>query len=176
MYAGMWQLAKRVLPNTALERILFPNTEELLEFFEEDHLLTGGFSVPSLFPHRRPLPFTPFNASTEPACAELTFPSLSPLHSSPSPSHLEQSTADTCPTPIHPPTPSSLNLALPSPPPPPTLLTPRLLLHHPPPPSTPRSSTRHLLLDLQRQTRTLLTILPPPPLQDQASSRAGRAG
>jgi hypothetical protein len=41
MYAGMWQLAKRVLPNTALERILFPSTEELLEFFEEDHLLTG---------------------------------------------------------------------------------------------------------------------------------------
>ncbi|GAA5936887.1 SEC14 family lipid-binding protein [Sporobolomyces koalae] len=43
-YAGMWQLAKRVLPNTALERILFPNKQELLEFFDEDHLLVehGG--------------------------------------------------------------------------------------------------------------------------------------
>ncbi|BGP22182.1 hypothetical protein JCM10295v2_001060 [Rhodotorula toruloides] len=43
-YAGMWQLAKRVLPNTALERILFPSKEELLEFFDEDHLLVehGG--------------------------------------------------------------------------------------------------------------------------------------
>ncbi|GAA5876893.1 hypothetical protein JCM3774_000801 [Rhodotorula dairenensis] len=40
----MWQLAKRVLPNTALERILFPNQEELFEFFDEDHLLVehGG--------------------------------------------------------------------------------------------------------------------------------------
>ncbi|GAA6009894.1 hypothetical protein JCM11491_000855 [Sporobolomyces phaffii] len=43
-YAGMWQLAKRVLPNTALERILFPSKQELLEFFDEDHLLVehGG--------------------------------------------------------------------------------------------------------------------------------------
>ncbi|GAA6061707.1 hypothetical protein JCM10212_004939 [Sporobolomyces blumeae] len=43
-YAGMWQLAKRVLPNTALERILFPSKAELLEFFDEDHLLVehGG--------------------------------------------------------------------------------------------------------------------------------------
>ncbi|GAA5955131.1 hypothetical protein JCM21900_001620 [Sporobolomyces salmonicolor] len=43
-YAGMWQLAKRVLPNTALERILFPTKEDLLEFFDEDHLLVehGG--------------------------------------------------------------------------------------------------------------------------------------
>lgn len=37
----MWQLAKRVLPNTALERILFPSKDELLEFFEEDCLLKG---------------------------------------------------------------------------------------------------------------------------------------
>ncbi|BGP37154.1 hypothetical protein JCM10450v2_001060 [Rhodotorula kratochvilovae] len=43
-YAGMWQLAKRVLPNTALERILFPTKAELLEFFDEEHLLVehGG--------------------------------------------------------------------------------------------------------------------------------------
>ncbi|BGP53321.1 hypothetical protein JCM8202v2_000880 [Rhodotorula sphaerocarpa] len=43
-YAGMWQLAKRVLPNTALERILFPSKEELLEFFDESNLLVehGG--------------------------------------------------------------------------------------------------------------------------------------
>lgn len=40
-YAGMWQLAKRVLPNTALERILFPSKEELLEFFDEENLLVG---------------------------------------------------------------------------------------------------------------------------------------
>ncbi|GAA5851015.1 hypothetical protein JCM8547_009155 [Rhodosporidiobolus lusitaniae] len=44
VYAGMWQLAKRVLPKTALDRILFPSKAELLEFFEEDHLLVehGG--------------------------------------------------------------------------------------------------------------------------------------
>lgn len=41
MYAGMWQLAKRILPNTALERILFPSKSELLQFFEMDHLLVG---------------------------------------------------------------------------------------------------------------------------------------
>ena len=41
MYAGMWQLAKRILPNTALERILFPTKADLLHFFEEDHLLVG---------------------------------------------------------------------------------------------------------------------------------------
>lgn len=41
MYAGMWQLAKRVLPNTALERILFPSKEELREFFEDENLLVG---------------------------------------------------------------------------------------------------------------------------------------
>ncbi|TNY24006.1 hypothetical protein DMC30DRAFT_388363 [Rhodotorula diobovata] len=43
-YAGMWQLAKRVLPNTALERILFPSKAELFEFFDEEHLLVehGG--------------------------------------------------------------------------------------------------------------------------------------
>ena len=41
-YAGMWQLAKRVLPNTALERILFPSQDELFEFFDEEHLLVGA--------------------------------------------------------------------------------------------------------------------------------------
>jgi hypothetical protein len=41
----MWQLAKRVLPNTALERILFPSKEELLEFFDEDHLLLGASCI-----------------------------------------------------------------------------------------------------------------------------------
>lgn len=41
MYAGMWQVARRVLPNTALERILFPSKAELLEFFDEEHLLVG---------------------------------------------------------------------------------------------------------------------------------------
>ncbi|KWU45647.1 hypothetical protein RHOSPDRAFT_32569 [Rhodotorula sp. JG-1b] len=40
-YAGMWQLAKRVLPNTALERILFPSQDELFEFFDEEHLLVA---------------------------------------------------------------------------------------------------------------------------------------
>lgn len=40
-FAGMWQVAKRILPNTALERILFPSQSELLEFFDEDHLLQG---------------------------------------------------------------------------------------------------------------------------------------
>lgn len=40
----MWQLAKRVLPKTALDRILFPSKDDLLQFFDEDHLLVehGG--------------------------------------------------------------------------------------------------------------------------------------
>lgn len=37
----MWQIARRVLPNTALERILFPTKEDLLKFFDEEHLLVG---------------------------------------------------------------------------------------------------------------------------------------
>lgn len=31
--SGMWQLVKRVLPQTALDRILFPTQDELREFF-----------------------------------------------------------------------------------------------------------------------------------------------
>ncbi|GAA94558.1 uncharacterized protein L969DRAFT_47773 [Mixia osmundae IAM 14324] len=44
MYSGMWQVAKRVLPQPALDRILFPSSDELADFFEPDHLLTqhGG--------------------------------------------------------------------------------------------------------------------------------------
>lgn len=48
MYAGMWQLAKRILPQTALERILFPTKADLLQFFDEDHLLVGACSRLSL--------------------------------------------------------------------------------------------------------------------------------
>lgn len=62
MYAGMWQLAKRVLPNTALERILFPTKAQLLEFFEEDHLLIG--EVPQGHP------YLPRSASNSFQCAE----------------------------------------------------------------------------------------------------------
>lgn len=40
-YAGMWQVAKRVLPKVALDRILFPSQKELLTYFDVDHLLTG---------------------------------------------------------------------------------------------------------------------------------------
>lgn len=46
MYAGMWQLAKRVLPNTALERILFPSKADLLQFFSPDNLLVGSSLLP----------------------------------------------------------------------------------------------------------------------------------
>ena len=40
-YAGMWAVAKRVLPKVALEKILFPAKHELLTFFNADHLLAG---------------------------------------------------------------------------------------------------------------------------------------
>ncbi|KAK4701928.1 hypothetical protein P7C70_g4299, partial [Phenoliferia sp. Uapishka_3] len=49
MYAGMWQLAKRILPHTALERILFPSKSELLQFFDEEHLLVGTHFARFLF-------------------------------------------------------------------------------------------------------------------------------
>lgn len=40
-FAGMWALARRILPQTALDRILFPTKADLLQFFDEDHLLRG---------------------------------------------------------------------------------------------------------------------------------------
>jgi hypothetical protein len=39
-YAGMWQISKRVLPKAALERILFTSKQELLKYFDTEHLLT----------------------------------------------------------------------------------------------------------------------------------------
>ncbi|EGG07614.1 uncharacterized protein MELLADRAFT_85463 [Melampsora larici-populina 98AG31] len=44
MYSGMWQVAKRVLPQSTLDRIMFPNQKELLKFFNPSNLLTqhGG--------------------------------------------------------------------------------------------------------------------------------------
>jgi CRAL/TRIO domain len=41
MYAAMWAMAKRVMPQAVLERIIFPSVPELLEFFEPEHLLIG---------------------------------------------------------------------------------------------------------------------------------------
>jgi hypothetical protein len=41
LYGGMWAVAKRILPQTVLERILFPTVPELLTFFEPEHLLQG---------------------------------------------------------------------------------------------------------------------------------------
>lgn len=40
-YAGMWQISKRVLPKAALERILFNSKEDMLVYFDREHLLTG---------------------------------------------------------------------------------------------------------------------------------------
>lgn len=45
-YAGMWAVAKRVLPKVALEKILFPSKNELLTFFDADNLLVGRSSGP----------------------------------------------------------------------------------------------------------------------------------
>lgn len=44
MYAGMWQVAKRMLPPQALHRIKFVSKSDLLEYFEPDQLLVehGG--------------------------------------------------------------------------------------------------------------------------------------
>ena len=47
-YAGMWQVAKRMLPKAALERILFPNYAELLSYFDKNHLLAGNLIFASL--------------------------------------------------------------------------------------------------------------------------------
>lgn len=38
VHAGMWGLAKRVLPQQALDKIFFPSKDGLLEFFDADHL------------------------------------------------------------------------------------------------------------------------------------------
>ncbi|KAG0146747.1 hypothetical protein CROQUDRAFT_132923 [Cronartium quercuum f. sp. fusiforme G11] len=57
MYAGMWQVAKRVLPQSALDRIMFPNQKELSEFFEPAHLLVehGGELVYEYDPTNNPI-------------------------------------------------------------------------------------------------------------------------
>ncbi|KAI5479742.1 major sperm protein [Pseudohyphozyma bogoriensis] len=75
-FAGMWAVAKRVLPNTALERILFPTKQELLQFFEEDHLLVehGGTVSYTYTPHNPILTkFTP--TSLPPSLAASPIPS-----------------------------------------------------------------------------------------------------
>ncbi|GAA6030149.1 hypothetical protein JCM8097_009287 [Rhodosporidiobolus ruineniae] len=88
-YAGMWQVAKRVLPSTALERILFPSKDELLEFFEEDHLLVehGGkvqyeYSPgnPILEKYGRPLHPLSRPPSARPSAAPTPSASSSSLH------------------------------------------------------------------------------------------------
>lgn len=38
VHAGMWGLAKRVLPQQALDKIVFPSKDGLIEFFDEEHL------------------------------------------------------------------------------------------------------------------------------------------
>jgi hypothetical protein len=43
MYAAMWTMAKRVMPQAVLERILFPSIPELLTFFDPQHLLKGMY-------------------------------------------------------------------------------------------------------------------------------------
>ncbi|SCZ91997.1 BZ3500_MvSof-1268-A1-R1_Chr5-3g08271 [Microbotryum saponariae] len=91
MYAGMWQLAKRVLPNTALERILFPTKTDLLEFFDEDHLLIehGGkvdyeyTPANPIFTTYSPTPLPPALRSAPNSPRTSAYPSPSP---SPSPS------------------------------------------------------------------------------------------
>lgn len=47
-YAGMWAVAKRVLPKVALEKILFPAKAELLTFFHAENLLVGPYCTVSL--------------------------------------------------------------------------------------------------------------------------------
>ncbi|KAH8917759.1 hypothetical protein BT69DRAFT_1286334 [Atractiella rhizophila] len=39
MYSGVWQVMKKLLPQSVIARILFPKTPELLEFFEPSNLL-----------------------------------------------------------------------------------------------------------------------------------------
>jgi hypothetical protein len=40
-YASFWQIAKRVLPQVALDRILFPDSAEVLKYFNKENLLAG---------------------------------------------------------------------------------------------------------------------------------------
>jgi hypothetical protein len=42
-YAGMFAIVKRVLPKPALERMLFPNKADLLQFFNNASLLEGAW-------------------------------------------------------------------------------------------------------------------------------------
>ena len=44
LHSGMWQLARSILPTSALERIAFPSAADLLNFFDRDKLPTtcGG--------------------------------------------------------------------------------------------------------------------------------------
>ncbi|GAA6000778.1 hypothetical protein JCM10207_004656 [Rhodosporidiobolus poonsookiae] len=90
-YAGMWQLAKRVLPKTALERIMFPTEDELLEFFEEDHLLVAhGGTVDYKYSPANPILEKYGQALLPPSRPSSAYPSP---HPSRSPSSTSLSTA-----------------------------------------------------------------------------------
>ena len=109
MYAGMWQLAKRILPNTALERILFPSKADLLQFFSPDHLLVGSSFL------------LPYLTATNPAqntAATFRTPIPPPTRSS--------RNTPSLPPPSPPPPPTPLPSPLARPPPPPSPPSPTL--------------------------------------------------
>ncbi|KAM0788044.1 hypothetical protein ACM66B_006242 [Microbotryomycetes sp. NB124-2] len=95
MYAGMWQLAKRVLPNTALERILFPTKQDLLEFFDEQHLLKEhGGQVEYTYSPDNPV-LAKYGLPLPPSSHAYPSPSPSPSASSTSLSSLASSSGAT---------------------------------------------------------------------------------
>lgn len=57
MYSGMWQLAKRILPQPTLDRIMFPSQKDLLKFFHPGNLLAqhGGELQYEYSPRNNPI-------------------------------------------------------------------------------------------------------------------------
>jgi len=92
MYAGMWQVVKRILSQSTLDRIIFPSQAELVQFFDRSNLLQehGGLVVHQYEPQHDPFinrfgkPIAATLAdldSTHPAYPSLSrHPSLESIH------------------------------------------------------------------------------------------------
>ncbi|KAA1133929.1 hypothetical protein PGTUg99_032378 [Puccinia graminis f. sp. tritici] len=88
MYAGMWQVVKRILSQSTLDRILFPSQSELLQFFEKSNLLKehGGLVVHQYDPKHdpfisrfgKPIPNTLADLDSRPSLSR--HPSLESIH------------------------------------------------------------------------------------------------
>ncbi|OAV93470.1 hypothetical protein PTTG_11854 [Puccinia triticina 1-1 BBBD Race 1] len=84
MYAGMWQVVKRILSQSTLDRILFPSQTELLEFFDRANLLQehGGLVVHQYDPQHDPF-ISRFGKPTPPSILADLAPELGQSHHHP---------------------------------------------------------------------------------------------